>query len=139
VRAATVAEPLRIAVLGPLRYPLQQPHAGGLEAMVWDRVDQLRRRGHHVSLVAVEGSDFLDGGPDEFVMPGVHWLSADDASDTAYPAGYVKRASRALEGALAFIRDHDRFDVVDNHCLQGPPIALAPTLGVPVVTTLQPA
>ncbi|MCS5497372.1 glycosyltransferase [Cnuibacter physcomitrellae] len=137
MRGTPPSERLRIVVIGPLRYPLRQPHAGGLEAMVWDRVQQLRQRGHEVTLCAVQGSDFLEGSPPEFVMPGVQWLSDADASDTDYPVGYVKRASRSLENALAYIRRHaDRFDVIDNHCLQGPPIAAAASLGVPVVTTL---
>ncbi|BDI24037.1 glycosyltransferase [Herbiconiux sp. L3-i23] len=129
--------PLTIAVLAPLRHPIREPHAGGLEAAVWDRVRSLRARGHRVVLCAVEGSDFLDGGPDEFVLPAAVWPIAELATDTTYPPGHLERALAALEGALDFIADNAAsFDVIDNHCLHAPPLARAGRLGVPMLTTL---
>ncbi|MFZ7087465.1 glycosyltransferase [Curtobacterium sp. RRHDQ10] len=131
------ARPLRIAVIAPIRYPISQPHAGGLESSVWNQVRTLRARGHHVLLCATEGSDFLDGGPAEFTIPGLVWDDPSEATDTTYPAGYLDRAFPALDRALAYIRDHaDRFDIVDNHCLHGLPLGWADRLGVPMVSTL---
>ena len=49
---------LRVVVIAPLRFPIRPPHSGGLESAVWSEVTGLRARGHDVTLVAVEGSDF---------------------------------------------------------------------------------
>ncbi|RFA13558.1 hypothetical protein B7R22_12930 [Subtercola boreus] len=131
------AHPLRIAVIAPLRYPIREPHAGGLESSIWHQVDSLRRRGHRITLAAVEGSDFLHDGPPEFVLPPVVWGSDEQPNDVDYPAGYEAHALPALERALAHIARHsDEFDVVHNHSLHGTPLAWAGRLGVPMVSTL---
>lgn len=132
-----LGSPLTIAMIAPLRHPIRQPHAGGLEASIWDRVRTLRGRGHRVVLCAVEGSDYLAGGPDEFVLPATVWANPSDATDSTYPDGHLERALVALEGALEYVAAHtDEFDIVDNHCLHGPPLDAAPKLGIPVITTL---
>jgi glycosyltransferase involved in cell wall biosynthesis len=129
--------PLRIGVVAPLRYPIRQPHAGGLESSVWNQVRTLRARGHHVVLCAPEGSDFLEGGPAEFTLPAVVWDDPAEATDTTYPEGYLERALPALERALAWVAAHaDEFDVIENHSLHGEPLSWAGRLGVPVVSTL---
>ncbi|PPF75347.1 glycosyltransferase family 4 protein [Subtercola sp. Z020] len=131
------AHPLRIVVIAPLRYPIREPHAGGLESSIWHQVDQLRARGHHVTLAAVEGSDFLDQSPESFVLPPVVWAADEVPNDVDYPVGYEDRALPALERALAHIAAHsDEFDVVHNHSLHGTPLAWAGRLGVPMVSTL---
>ncbi|MET0589899.1 MAG: glycosyltransferase, partial [Naasia sp.] len=132
-----VARPLTIAVIAPLRHPIREPHAGGLEAAVWDRVRLLRARGHRVLLCASAGSDFLEDGPDEFVLPAAVWDDPDEATDTTYPPGHLERATQALERALDFIAAHaPQFDLIDNHSLQGTALAAAGDLGVPMLTTL---
>ncbi|MDF2442532.1 MAG: hypothetical protein JWR01_735 [Subtercola sp.] len=131
------AHPLRIAVIAPLRYPIREPHAGGLESSIWHQVDSLRRRGHRVTLAAVEGSDFLEDGPPEFVLPPVVWAPGEQPNDVDYPLGYEAYALPALERALEHIALHsDGFDVVHNHSLHGTPLAWAGRLGVPMVSTL---
>ena len=128
---------LRIAVIAPLRYPIAEPHAGGLESSIWHLVRGLRLRGHRVTLCAVAGSDYLSGGPSEFVLPPVFWPDAADSSDVDYPPGYLDRAFPALDAALGFIAEHaGEFDIVVNHCLHGLPLSWAGRLGVPMVTTL---
>ncbi|WP_067499075.1 glycosyltransferase [Actinoplanes sp. TFC3] len=126
-----------IAVIAPLRHPIREPHAGGLEAMVWDRVRMLRARGHRVLLCAVEGSQFQEDGPAEFRLPAVVWPDERDATDSTFPPGHLERALPALERALDFIQQHaDTIDLVDNHSLHPQPLTRAAGLGVPVVTTL---
>jgi glycosyltransferase involved in cell wall biosynthesis len=126
-----------IAVIAPLRHPIREPHAGGLEAMVWDRVRMLRARGHRVLLCAVEGSQFLEDGPAEFRLPAVEWPDERDATDSTFPPGHLERAIPALEAALGFIRRHaGTIDLVDNHSLHPQPLTWAERLGVPMVTTL---
>ncbi|MEV7608467.1 glycosyltransferase [Microbacterium sp. NPDC089320] len=129
-------EKLRVLIVAPERHPLRQPHAGGLEAVVWNRVRWLRSRGHHVELCAAEGSDFLDDDT-ELHLPSPRWLRARDASDTDFPEGHRRR----MTDAFARVRDRlddaeTRVDVVDNHSLHGDPILWSRDVGVPVVTTL---
>lgn len=127
---------LRVLVVAPSRHPLRQPHAGGLEACVWDRVRWLRERGHRVTLCAPEGSDFL-GEAEEFRLPAPAWTRLEDASDTMYPDGYAAELSAAMDRALARVRaDRHLFDVVDNHSLHGEPILWSRDAEIPVVTTL---
>ncbi|RFA19027.1 glycosyltransferase [Subtercola boreus] len=131
------SHPLRIAVIAPMRYAITEPHAGGLESSVWHQVDTLRARGHHVTLAAVAGSDFLDNSPDALVLPPVVWGPGEAPNDVDYPVGYLPGALRALEGALSYIASHsDEFDVVHNHSLHGTPLAWSGRLGVPMVSTL---
>lgn len=127
---------LRVLVVAPERHALRQPHAGGLEAVVWNRVRWLRRRGHHVDLCAAEGSDFLDSSVD-LHLPSPRWHHARDASDTENPTGHNRRMSDAFARVRARLTDPlDRVDVVDNHSLHGDPILWSRDTGVPVVTTL---
>ncbi len=134
------ADPRRrrtVAVIAPLRHPIREPHAGGLEAMVWDRVRVLRARGHRVLLCAVQGSQLQQDAPAEFRLPAVVWPDEADATDSTYPPGHLERAVPALEEALDYIRRNaDAIDLVDNHSLHPQPLAWAGRLGVPVVTTL---
>jgi glycosyltransferase involved in cell wall biosynthesis len=131
-----VVRPLRVVVVAPARYPLRQPHAGGLEACVWDRVRWLRGRGHEVTLIAAEGSDGL-GPEEEFHLPVPRWTRSEDASDTLYPAGYARTLDDAMNRALARLRaERHRFDVIDNHSLHAAPVRWSAAADIPVLTTL---
>ncbi len=128
--------PLRVLVVAPSRYPLRQPHAGGLEACVWDRVRWLRDRGHEVTLCAAEGSDFLGDTP-EFRLPVPEWTRPEDSSDTDYPVGYGDAVDAAYDAARdRLLADRHLYDVVDNHSLNPSPIRWSREAGIPVVTTL---
>lgn len=131
-----MARRLRIVVIAPLRFPIRVPHSGGLESAVWSEVTALRARGHDVRLVAVRGSDFVaEGGA--FELPNLEWPRDSATSDVAYPLSYESTTVPALERALETIAARpERFDVISNHCLHPLPIRRAPTLGVPMVTTL---
>lgn len=127
--------PLRVLLVAPERHALRQPHAGGLEAVVWNRARWLRSRGHEVVLCAAAGSDLLGSNP-ALRLPSPRWTSAADASDSEYPEGH----RRAMAVAFARVADHvtrdGGIDVIDNHSLHGAPVRWSRTLGVPVVTTL---
>lgn len=130
-------QPLRIAVLAPLRYPIREPFAGGLESAVWNEVRDLRARGHEVTLIAVEGSDFLDPTTAQFTFPAVSWPPGSTPDEVGYPDGYLERALPRLTAALHHIRAHSGdFDVISNHCLHPLPLQYASELGVPMVSTL---
>ena len=133
MRPSTV---LRVLVVAPSRYALRQPHAGGLEACVWDRVRWLRARGHEVTLCAADGSDYLGDVP-EFRLPTPEWTRPEESSDTEYPAGYAAAVNAAYDAALQrLIADRHLYDVVDNHSLHPAPSRWSRDAGIPVVTTL---
>ncbi|MCK6079844.1 glycosyltransferase [Microbacterium sp. EYE_5] len=130
------ARPLRIVVIAPLRFPIRRPHAGGLESAVWAEVDALRRRGHEVTFVAPEGSDFLPPSS-VFRLPPVTWPGGSAPTDKTWPESYHRDSAPALARALDEIAAHpQRYDVVSNHCLHPLPLQRAAGLGVPMVTTL---
>jgi len=128
--------PLRIVVIAPLRFPIRRPHAGGLESAVWNETDQLRARGHEVTLIAAEGSDWTY--PDDpFTIPSLTWPAWSIPTDDTYPASYENISVPALDRALDEIAEHpERYDVISNHCLHGLPLRRAGELGVPMVSTL---
>lgn len=127
---------LDVLVVAPLRFPLGPPHAGGLEAMVWNEVRALRERGHRVDLVAVEGSDQLDPSLPRFRLPAVTWGVREEATDDTWPAASLARTVGALDAALDEVAAARRWDVVLNHCLHPLPVLRAAELGAPVVTVL---
>lgn len=134
-RVSVARIPLRVLLVAPERHALRQPHAGGLEAVVWNRARWLRSRGHEVVLCAAAGSDLLGPNP-SLHLPSPRWTRAADASDSEYPEGH----RRAMAAAFARVADHiardGGIDVVDNHSLHGAPVRWSRTLGIPVVTTL---
>ncbi len=130
-------ESLRIALIASNRFPIREPFAGGLEAHIWHLARALTGAGHRVTLFAGEGSD-----------PGLH------ASLLDVHAFEPSAAARADESMVSetFLADHHaylslmlqlagplsggRFDVIHNHSLHYLPVAMAHTLGTPVVCTL---
>ena len=132
----SAAQRLRVLVVAPERHPLRQPHAGGLEAVVWNRVRWLKRRGHDVELCAAAGSDFLGSGAD-LQLPSPRWRCIDETSDSENPAGHRGRIADAFARVRRRLTDPlDGVDVVDNHSLHGDPILWSRDAGIPVVTTL---
>jgi glycosyltransferase involved in cell wall biosynthesis len=131
----TAPRPLRICVIASSRFPIVEPFAGGLEAHTHALVSELRRRGHDVALFAAPGSD-----PDLDVLElSVAPFSSSETAraDIAAPPEWWMREHHAyLELMLGLTREPGRFDVVHNNSLHHLPIAMAPSLDVPVVTTL---
>ncbi|MET8291296.1 glycosyltransferase [Streptomyces sp. NPDC005132] len=127
---------LRVALIASARFPIAEPFAGGLEAHTWGLARALHRRGHHVELFAAPGSDPVLRAR-ELPVRTVE-LSAAARSDSSMPSGTWLQEHHAYLGLmLDLARDGDqRFDVVHNNCLHYLPVAMAPALRVPVVTTL---
>lgn len=126
---------MRIAVIGPDRHPVRTPFAGGLESLVWHSVAGLLRRGHHVELFALPGSDFgscrqplvpVDWEPREREVAGLAMSARDFVTE---------------QGSYLAVVEHLReragdFDIVQNHSLSHVPVALASLLPAPVFTTV---
>lgn len=136
---------LRIAFIGPARYPVREPYAGGLEAFCHTMVKALRAAGHEVDFFAAEGSD---GNCKAFELPGVDWGDQIDlATDTTYPAGGKEREDAAFVKLRRLLVAGD-YDVVHNNSLNplifpGPhspePLPMVTTLHTPLVEELQAA
>lgn len=125
---------LRIAFVGPARYPVREPYAGGLEAFCHTMVHALRGLGHHVDFFAAAGSD---GNDPTLELPGVDWGDAiGDATDTTYPAGGKEREDRAFLQLRSLLAERC-YDVVHNNSLN--PLMFPGAHGseeLPMVTTL---
>lgn len=136
---------LRIALVGPARYPVREPYAGGLEAFCHTLVAALRALGHEVDFYAAEGSD---GNVKDFELPGVDWgANATDATDTTYPEGGRERENAAFV-ALRRLLVARGYDVVHNNSLnpfifpsaESPePLPMLTTLHTPMVEEIQAA
>jgi glycosyltransferase involved in cell wall biosynthesis len=131
----TTERPLQIAVIASSRHPIAEPFAGGLEAHVWHLTRALTAAGHEVTLFAGPGSD---------VGPGVHVMHVNifepsevARGDVSMPSETAMRDHHAyLTLMLELAADPGRFDVIHNHSLHYLPIAMAPALSTPMVTTL---
>lgn len=125
---------LRIALVGPARYPVREPYAGGLEAFCHTLVAALRDLGHDVDFYAAEGSD---GNVKDFELPGVDWgAHADEATDTTYPEGGRERENAAFVELRRLLVARG-YDVVHNNSLNPLifPSAASPER-LPMLTTL---
>ncbi|MFD3516050.1 glycosyltransferase [Streptomyces sp. NPDC058657] len=131
-----MSAPLRIALIASARFPIREPFAGGLEAHTWTLARALRARGHQVELFAAPDSD-----PDLDVTEiPVHRPSLSTAarSDVSMPdARWMEEHHAYLTLMLDLAGGGGRgFDVVHNNSLHYLPVAMAPAVRAPVVTTL---
>lgn len=128
-------EYLRIALVGPSRYPVSQPFAGGLEAHVWALSAALRARGHHVTLFAAAGSD--PEVADEVVSFPPLRSGTTARRDISKDAELVRAEDSAYEAVMASLERRGRgsFDVIHNHALHPVPLAAVDRLDVPMVST----
>lgn len=127
---------LRICLIASSRFPIREPFAGGLEAHTHALARQLMARGHEVSLFAAPGSDPTLGTRelpvDRFRVEGPGRIDTD-----VTPAAWMNEHHAYLGLMLDLARSGTRrFDVVHNNSLHHLPVAMASTLGVPMVTTL---
>lgn len=127
---------MRVAVLASSRFPIAEPFAGGLEAHVWHLTRALKQRGHDVTLFAAPGSD--DDLVADHLRVGRLELSALARADVSMPAELAMEEHHAY---LSLMMDlisgrAGPFDLIHNHSLHYLPIAMAPALGTPMVSTL---
>lgn len=123
-------ERLDIAVIGPSRFPIREPYAGGLEVVVAKEVRALRQRGHRVTLYAAAGSE---GHDRRFEFTTL--AAATGRGDSYYPPGGYEADAAEFDRVM----DHVAvcgFDVVLNHSLSHVPLVRAAEMGTPMITTL---
>ncbi|UVE93866.1 glycosyltransferase [Dietzia sp. B32] len=123
-------ERLDIAVIGPSRFPIREPYAGGLEVVVAKEVRELRARGHRVTLYAAAGSEGHDRRLEFTTL-----AAATGRGDSYYPPGGYEADAAEFDRVM----DHvavSGFDVVLNHSLSHVPLVRAAEMGTPLITTL---
>ncbi|MDF2826050.1 MAG: glycosyl transferase family 1 [Mycobacterium sp.] len=129
-----MSQRLRIALIASSRYPISQPFAGGLEAHVWHLARALAQRGHQVSLFAGAGSDpELDSS-----TLTVRELDLSPAAqrDSSMPSQEFMADHHAYLTLMLQLSDSDDFDVIHNHSLHHLPVAMAPLLSTPMLTSV---
>jgi glycosyltransferase involved in cell wall biosynthesis len=127
---------LRIALIASSRYAVSQPFAGGLEAHVWHLARALARRGHQVSLFAAAGSD-QDLDCHTLAVRGLDISEAAQA-DVSMPIAEFMADHHAYLTLMLKLAScaRDDFDVIHNHSLHYLPVAMAPMLSIPMLTTV---
>jgi glycosyltransferase involved in cell wall biosynthesis len=131
-----MTSPLRIALIASSRFPIRQPFAGGLESHVWHLARALAGHGHDVSIFAAAGSDPDLGCRALEVRPlRVSKPARDDASMTAESFLADHHAYLTLMMQLIDCA-RDDFDIIHNHSLHYLPVAMAPMLSTPMLTTV---
>ncbi|WP_028932576.1 glycosyltransferase [Pseudonocardia spinosispora] len=129
-----MSAPLNVALIGSARYPIREPFAGGLEAHTWQLATQLRARGHRVEVYAGPGSDKNLGVRE---MPGLPSISEQARGDVSMPSDRFLAEHHGYLSLMLELADRDcPYDVVHNNSLHYLPIAMAPSLSKPMVTTL---
>lgn len=127
--------PLQICLVASCRFPIGEPFTGGLESMTWHLARELICRGHEVSVFAAPGSDpslgviemAVDTLPDH---PG--------RLDVGAPASIEVAEHHAYLSLMLELAGHagTRFDILHNNSLHYLPVAMAPSLPMPMLTTL---
>jgi glycosyltransferase involved in cell wall biosynthesis len=128
--------PLRICLIASSRFPVAEPFAGGLEAHTYALARALTARGHAVSLFAAPGSDnSLE--VHELKLSRVAFSATARADVSAAPEEWMREHHAYLSLMLDLQRTgSDRFDVIHNNSLHYLPVAMAPSIDVPMMTTL---
>lgn len=132
-RAPVRRRRLRIGLIGGVRFPQRPPFAGGLEAHTWTLAEGLRDRGHAVT---VFGADAPAGCDVEVVK--IDWEPSDAArSDvSSRPVDLVAEHHAYLQILRLLATRRVPVDVVHNNSTHHLPVAMAPLIPVPMVTTL---
>ncbi len=128
-------ERLRVCLIANCRFPIAEPFTGGLESMTWHLARELVRRGHEVAVFAAPGSDPAIGAVPLEVDTLPEHAGRHDVGAPPYVEVAEHHAYLSLMLQLAG-QDGAQFDVVHNNSLHYLPVAMAPSLPMPLLTTL---
>lgn len=127
---------MRLCIIGPSRFPISEPFAGGLEAHTHALVSALTARGHEVTLFAAAGSDpnlgvhFLD-------VPAFEMSDAARNDVGALPEQWMGE-HHAYLSLMLDLAEHgeQKYDAVLNTSIHHLPVAMSRMLRLPLITTL---
>lgn len=127
---------MRLCIIGPSRFPISEPFAGGLEAHTHALVSALTGRGHEITLFAAAGSDpklgvqFLD-------VPAFEMSDAARHDVGALPEQWMGE-HHAYLSLMLDLAEHgaQKYDAVLNTSIHHLPVAMSRMLRLPLVTTL---
>src|SRR5579859_6183915 len=117
---------LRVAMLAPPWISVPAPGYGGVESVVSALTESLVRRGHAVTLFCAPGSTSRAD-----VVTVLDTSHPDEIERSLYEVDHVGRVFDEIDVAA----DHDRFDVVHDHCGFAA-LAMANRIDTPLVHTL---
>lgn len=115
--------PLHVAIVGPARFGVGEPFAGGLEAHTTTTARALTRLGHRVTVFA--GPADAAAPPDLDVVPIVDGdgdFIACERLDNAMPRAAVLDTARGYSRVMEQIDLSGAFDVVHNNSLHAIPV-----------------
>ena len=126
---------MKIAIIAHLKFPISQPFHGGLEMHTHCLTQELMDRGHEVTLFARADSDAAF----HVVEPDLQAIDRQQGIDLfeeepGFGLEFVNKLNAYME-IMTTIQRGD-FDIVHNNSLHFLPLAMAHTLGCPMVTTL---
>ncbi|QWC86980.1 glycosyltransferase [Nocardioidaceae bacterium] len=127
---------MRVLLLAASTNPVREPFTGGLESHTHLLARLLAARGHEVTLLAPAGAD---PGLDVTVVAAPRFVPSPAAAEdvNAPSAQWMADHHTYLGAMLDLARGAQRdFDVVHDNSLHHLPVAMAPTVDVPVLTTL---
>ena len=126
---------MKIAIIAHLKFPISQPFHGGLEMHTHCLTQELMDRGHDVTLFALGDSD-----PSfHIVEPTLNAVEQEGGVDLfqeepGFGLNFINKFHAYMDIVTTIQRGD--FDIVHNNSLHFLPLALAHTLGCPMVTTL---
>jgi glycosyltransferase involved in cell wall biosynthesis len=120
---------LRIGLIASPIQTVAQPFAGGMEAHTVALAESLRGHGHEVVIHDGAGG-FGRGARREHLR-----LSRVARADISMPARSFMDEHHAYLSLMVSLDERD-YDVVHNNCLHYLPVAMAPSLRTPMLTTL---
>jgi len=107
---------MRVAVVGPSRFGLGEPFAGGLEAHTASLARHLHDDGHDVTVYAGP-----TGAPHDHPFPVIpiiqRPLTAARRLDTSNPAWFAQRENEGYARISEIVHQPARFDVIHNNSL----------------------
>ena len=130
-----MSTPLRVALIASNRFPLRQPFAGDLEAHVWHLARALAGAGHDVSLFAAAGSD-ADLNCAELNVRELSLSPAAQMDSSMTSTAFMADHHAYLSLMLQLADPASGFDVIHNHSLHHLPVAMAPMVSTPMLTTV---
>ncbi|SDG61055.1 Glycosyltransferase involved in cell wall bisynthesis [Dyadobacter soli] len=125
---------MKIGIIAHLKYPINKPFMGGLEAFTYDICQRLLARGHDVLLYACAGSDPILNVRPILCEDDYHPITSSQFTSRQLSTEYISTHHAYVE--LMQEIDKDELDVIFNNSLNYVPIMMSALVKAPMVTVL---